>query len=237
MLQLAQTPKWAEITLTHDGWKQEITLNGKVVYFSEIKEKLFKLDVELPAVPEDLELFAENLVLPKPDQVLGVHCGTYLLDKNLQERLEQLKYYLAEFPEELTPFVEISYEGSFADFLSLMAPLSTTPFQLIVHSSWIERFPYAFSVIGKGTPFEGAPSKRLEEAIIVPAKASAYFEAIASFVERHAHPIRIINECEFIYAWDGVERLYAIPESLSKVGERAIKGFEATGGEVYNVSK
>jgi hypothetical protein len=232
MLQLAQTPKWHEITITHDGWKQEILLDGKPVLFSEIKHKLFKLEAPLPATPESLEAFAEYLVLPMPGEALGVHCGCYPLDENLQETLEQLKYYLAELPQELTPFVEIEHEGAFAEFLSLLAPLSTTPFQLVVHSPWIEKYPYSFPVIGKGTPFEGAPSVRLEEALIVPAEASSSFQKIASFIEVHTAPIRVINEREFIYAWDGVEKLYAFPETLSKVGERAIKGFEATGGDV-----
>jgi hypothetical protein len=232
MLQLVETPKWSEIQFTHDGWKQEICLDGKQISFSEIKERLFPIQVALPATTERLEAFAAALKIPQ--KVVGVHCGTYPLDSSLQETFEQLKYYLAEFPEELIPFVEIQCDESlsFAAFLSLMAPLSVAPFQLIVHSKWIELFPYAFPVVGKGTPYDGAPTQRIEQAVIVPAEESPHFEKIASFIEQHTQPLRILNEREFIYSWDGVEKLYAFPETLTRVGERAIKGYEAAGGDV-----
>lgn len=237
MLQLVQTPKWPQLTFTHDGWSQKIELDGKQISFAEISQKLAACSVELPATAETLEDFAQNIKIP--DGATGVHFGTCYLDELLQAHLEQLKYYLAELPEEITPFVTITHtEGlSLARFMALLGTLSFSPFQLIVRSPWIKKFPYAFAVIGQGTPFDGACSKRLEQALLIPESSdSCYFEELATFLQNCQGPMRVINEREFIYAWDGVEKLYVLKESLSKIGQRALNGFIATGGEVQSVS-
>jgi len=48
-------------------------------------------------------------------------------------------------------------------------------------------------------------------------------------------PVRVVFESQLSEQWTGLDRLLVLSDSLSTQGNRMLKGFQATGGEVFDI--
>ena len=106
----------------------------------------------------------------------------------------------------------------------------------------LERFSY-FVLATKGLEGTGNLSwemavNRSPQAICLPEEKSlsdSFLQRIQAQMDCMEKPFRVISETFLIEEWEGVDVLYVFRGTLSAQGERKIKGFLATGGEVCYV--
>jgi len=79
-------------------------------------------------------------------------------------------------------------------------------------------------------------AKKNSQAFCFPLKNSLNAETlkqIDSFLEKVPHPYRIVYEAFLTETWDEIDDLYVVRNLVSKQGERKLKGFAATGGQIH----
>lgn len=186
--------------------------------------------------PEEMAILAFELAIDHVVTTLFPQYSTFgiLLYRGLPSVSPTLLRSLAaRLPDSIIPFVAFdltAYQGS--SFFHALRREELSHIALIVKGA---PSPYAQPAIGWDTPSpygtygaEGhtLPSRRLPHALC--------YGPGASF-EMPSELCRCIPEALLCEEWDGVDVLYTA--GLSSVGKRAVQGFMATGGEVYNVSK
>ena len=139
----------------------------------------------------------------------------------------------------------ILYEGSALDDLSLYVDrlISALPEQVegILHFTLPksvakacllvspERYPWA---VIKTTPVLGNPTSA--RGVLFPTEEKCSQHVLDQFdaLFEKLGDYRIVYEYNFTETWDGLDEVIIMPKTLSPLGERKLKGFEAAGGKV-----
>jgi hypothetical protein len=152
----------------------------------------------------------------------------------LNQRLFARNLYIAylqklaiDLPDQMLPTLRF-------DLTSSRCPMSWVEEALFFSSESFEHFALE-GVAGRTRPREEAPlalcipPERLCTEVVLRRMESWY----TSLTVRQS--VRWINEAYLNEEWEGVEVLYVVAEALSPLGQRKVRGFQATGGEVIHL--
>ncbi len=158
--------------------------------------------------------------------------------------LNHLKMLAAALPDEISSFLFLDTTECTEPetYFSMICHERYGHFKLLLKGPCCEKYPYATAALAWGGAHSplgycsdhcASPMKeqRISRALCLPPLLRGQLHSILAQLKAHI-PYRVIPEALLEQEWEGIEQLFIIPDLVSEMGWRKIRGFMAAGGEV-----